>query len=61
MKTQGILGTFFLAMTRYPYALRAAQDQIDRVIGNDRLLDFADRPLLPYIDAIVEELYRYAV
>ncbi|KAI0776610.1 cytochrome P450 [Trametes elegans] len=57
--TQGILGTFFLAMTRYPYALRAAQDQIDRVIGNGRLLDFADRPLLPYIDAIVEELYRW--
>ncbi|KAF2877751.1 cytochrome P450 [Massariosphaeria phaeospora] len=36
-----------------------AQNHLDTVVGRDRLPDFADRPQLLYIDAIVEELLRW--
>ncbi|OTB01703.1 hypothetical protein M426DRAFT_323208 [Hypoxylon sp. CI-4A] len=36
-----------------------AQGHIDRVVGKGRLPTYEDRPNLPYIDAIVEELLRW--
>ncbi|ROW06201.1 hypothetical protein VMCG_04577 [Cytospora schulzeri] len=36
-----------------------AQRCLDDVVGRDRLPDFDDRPRLPYIDAIVEEVLRW--
>ena len=44
-----------LAMRVYPEAQRKAQEQVDRVIGNNRLPTLSDRPLLPYVEAIVLE------
>ncbi|KAM0424378.1 hypothetical protein ACHAPT_010526 [Fusarium lateritium] len=38
---------------------RKAQEEIDRVIGNERLPTLADRPSLPYIEAIVKEVLRW--
>ena len=46
-------------MTRNPDVVRKAQDEIDRIVGNERLPHFTDRPSLPYVDALVEELFRY--
>ncbi|KAI0742416.1 cytochrome P450 [Daedaleopsis nitida] len=57
--TFSTLLTFVLAMVRNPDALRKAQDEIDRVVGRDRLPDFADRGSLPYINAVLEEVYRW--
>ena len=38
---------------------KKAQEEIDRVIGPDRLPDIDDRDSLPYINCIVKETYRY--
>ncbi|KAJ3522356.1 hypothetical protein NM688_g8885 [Phlebia brevispora] len=51
--------SFFLAMTLYPEAQRKAQEEIDRVVGTDRLPVFADRENLPYVEALVQEVFRW--
>lgn len=48
-------------MLHHPEVVRKAQEEIDRVIGSDRLPTFADRPHLPYIDAIWKESLRWNV
>ena len=58
-QTHGSLATFFLAMTRHPEVLQKAQEEMDRVVGRDRLPTFADRDALPYLNALLEELYRW--
>ncbi|KXN84170.1 O-methylsterigmatocystin oxidoreductase [Leucoagaricus sp. SymC.cos] len=50
--------TFFLAMLLYPDVQRRAQQEIDSVIGHDRLPEFSDLDELPYISAIVKEVLR---
>ncbi|KAJ7139636.1 cytochrome P450 [Mycena epipterygia] len=37
---------------------RRAQAEIDSVIGSDRLPNMNDRPLLPYVAALIREVYR---
>ena len=46
-------------MVRNPHVYKKAQEEMDSVVGPDRLPDFADRDALPYLNAIVEELYRW--
>ena len=58
-QTASGLTTAFLALSLYPSALKRAQEEIDRVVGPDRLPTFSDRPNLPYIDAIVKEALRW--
>lgn len=53
------LTTFTLAMIKFPHVQRKAQEEIDRVIGTDRLPNFEDRDKLPYIDALVKEAMRW--
>ena len=48
-------------MTLYPEVQLKAQQEIDRVIGRDRLPTFEDRSSLPYINAIVLEVLRWGV
>ncbi|KZT28757.1 cytochrome P450 [Neolentinus lepideus HHB14362 ss-1] len=48
---------FFLTMMLYPEAQKKAQTEIDAVIGNDRLPSLADRDQLPYVDALVKEVF----
>ncbi|KAF8067015.1 cytochrome P450 [Lyophyllum atratum] len=50
---------FFLAMVLNPDVQKKAQAEIDAVIGNDRLPTLADRPHLPYINAVVSEVLRW--
>ncbi|KAG6328298.1 hypothetical protein ID866_10791 [Astraeus odoratus] len=50
---------FFLAMMLYSEVQTKAQEEIDRVVGYDRLPDFSDRENLPYIGAIVLETLRW--
>lgn len=38
---------------------KKAQAEIDAVVGPDRLPCLADRPDLPYVDAIVTEVLRW--
>lgn len=49
----------FLAMAKYPSVLAKAQEELDSVVGHDRLPDFSDKSDLPYIHAMVLELLRW--
>jgi cytochrome P450 len=53
------LHTFFLATVLNPDVVRKAQEELDAVVGRERLPDFSDRPSLPYINAIVKEVLRW--
>ncbi|KAI6021238.1 cytochrome P450 [Pisolithus marmoratus] len=48
---------FFLAMTLYPEVQKKAQAEIDAVTRTERLPTFADRESLPYIEALVKEVF----
>lgn len=52
------LTTFVLAMLMHPDAQRAAHEELDRVVGHERLPSFEDREALPYITAIIKEVIR---
>jgi cytochrome P450 len=39
--------------------MRRAQEELDKVVGNDRLPDFSDEVDLPYTSAIVKEVLRW--
>jgi cytochrome P450 len=48
-----------LAITVFPDVLKAAQEELDRVVGKDRLPTFDDEERLPYIRAMVKETLRW--
>ena len=50
---------FFMAMLLYPDIQKKAQEELDSVIGRDRLPTFEDRPRLPFVDAVSKELLRW--
>ena len=50
-----------LAMCLHPEAYCKAQEEIDRIVGLDRLPDFADRGSLPYLECVMKETYRYVI
>ena len=54
-----MLQAFFLAMVLNPEAMKKGQEELDRVVGRERLPDFSDKDDLPYIDALVKELFRW--
>ncbi|CCM01203.1 uncharacterized protein FIBRA_03251 [Fibroporia radiculosa] len=57
--TVSTLHSFFLAMACYPEIQKKAQQEIDAVIGNDRLPTLADQDSLPYVNAVCAELHRW--
>ncbi|KAH7308648.1 putative cytochrome P450 oxidoreductase OrdA-like protein [Stachybotrys elegans] len=57
--TVSSLSCFFLAVMVTPEVQQKAQEEIDRVVGKDRLPSIADRENLPYVDAIVKEVLRW--
>jgi hypothetical protein len=55
----GVCGTFFLAMVQsYPEVQKKAQEELDNVL-NGRLPEHSDIESLPYLSALVKEVYRY--
>ena len=46
-------------MTLHPAIQTKGQQEIDNVIGNDRLPKLANRDALPYVEAIVKEVFRW--
>lgn len=57
--TASTMCSAILALITHPQALRAAQDELDAIIGNDRTPTFADEPSLPYMGALVKEVLRW--
>ena len=46
-------------MALFPEVQRTAQTEIDTVLGPDALPTFADRDKLPYVNAVIKEVYRW--
>jgi len=59
------LKSFFLAMALFPDIQRRVQQEIDSVCAREgsspRLPDFDDKDSLPYVNALVSELFRWGV
>ncbi|KAK7056368.1 hypothetical protein VNI00_002922 [Paramarasmius palmivorus] len=53
------ISQFILAMLMYPEVMERAQDELDSVVGQDRLPDFDDRHNLPYVEAVMSEVWRW--
>ncbi|KAJ5297431.1 hypothetical protein N7508_007680 [Penicillium antarcticum] len=57
--TVSSINCFFLAMALFPDVQRKAQEEIERVVGQNRLPNVTDRANLPYINAVVKEVLRW--
>ncbi|PHH74314.1 hypothetical protein CDD82_4982 [Ophiocordyceps australis] len=57
--TVSTLTGFILAMVMFPEVQSKARDELDSLIGTDRLPEIADRDHLPYINAVISEAYRW--
>ncbi|KAH7142063.1 cytochrome P450 [Dactylonectria macrodidyma] len=57
--TVSTISSFVLAMVLYPEVQLRAQEEIDRVVGTDRMPTFEDRDHLPYINALIKETLRW--
>lgn len=51
--------SFILAMAIYPEIQKKAQQELDSVLGGERLPSFDDHDSLPFINAIVKETLRW--
>ncbi|KAF8628133.1 hypothetical protein AX15_004069 [Amanita polypyramis BW_CC] len=57
--TQITQANFFLTMALHPSQQKRAQEEIDRVVGTERLPTFKDRASLPYVEALLREMLRW--
>lgn len=46
-------------MLHYPAVMRAAQVELDAIVGPDRMPDWTDKPNLPYVRALINETLRW--
>lgn len=55
--------SFLLAMTLYPNVQQRAQEELDALLGSPsadrRLPELTDRQNLPYINALIKEVWRW--
>jgi len=58
-KTWATLYVFIYAMVLHPSVQAKAQEEIDQIIGEDRVPEFADRASLPYLENVLDETYRW--
>ncbi|PIL24825.1 cytochrome P450 [Ganoderma sinense ZZ0214-1] len=59
--TNTISQVFMLMMAMHPKIQKKAQAELDAVLGASRLPDFSDRSALPYMNALIMELFRFHV
>jgi cytochrome P450 len=57
--TSAAMQSFCLAMCHYPNWQTRLQEELDRVVGTDRLPAFDDMPNLPTVRAVVKEVLRW--
>ena len=56
---QSALSIAFFCVALHPAAQKRAQEEIDRVVGTERLPTFEDRDSLPYVEALWRETLRW--
>ncbi|KAK7018194.1 cytochrome P450, partial [Favolaschia claudopus] len=57
--TVAALESFFFAMSLYPEVQAKAREELDRVVGMERLPSFEDRSNLLYVNALLSEVHRW--
>jgi len=57
--TTSYLHFFLLLMMEHPEVQVKAREELDRVVGNERLPCLDDMPNLPYIRAVIQEIHRF--
>jgi cytochrome P450 len=57
--TGSTLNNFVLSMVLFPEAQRKAQEELDRVVGKDRLPTWEDEENLPYVRSVIKEVLRW--
>ncbi|KAF7329522.1 hypothetical protein MKEN_00214700 [Mycena kentingensis (nom. inval.)] len=57
--TVGVLGFFVFAMLQYPEVQAKAQRELDATLGSGVLPRFEDFAALPYVSALVKEVFRW--
>lgn len=50
------LNNFVLCMVLFPEAQKRAQEELDRVIGSDRMPNWEDEKDLPYVRSLIKEV-----
>ena len=51
--------TFILAMCVFPDVQKKAQEELDRVVGLDKMPEWTEEDKLPYVSALVSEVLRW--
>lgn len=57
--TSNAMQSFILAMCHYPEWQAKLQQEVDEVVGPDRLPQFSDRARLPLVRAVAKEILRW--
>ncbi|KAG9095721.1 hypothetical protein FS749_009926 [Ceratobasidium sp. UAMH 11750] len=57
--TSSWMQSLVLGMIAFPDALKKAHEELDRVVGRDRMPTPDDFPRLPYVQAVVKEVHRW--
>ena len=58
--TSSMIQSFFKVMAMNPAAQKAAQDELDLIVGPSRLPTWEDEANLPYLRALIKEVHRWA-
>lgn len=59
LQTYSLIQTFFCAMAMSPEIRKKAQEELELVVGLDRLPSYEDQEDLPYIQAVYLECVRW--
>jgi len=46
-------------MGQYPAIQKKAQDELDEILGQDKMPAITDRGRLPYVEAVIKEVMRW--